>query len=95
MADRFEYYFCSCCEAKKYSLSNPDKVGHYMGQVNTSDPTAESHFIIAYSIKDSNITNPRENMSWRCFCIKIKGAFPRNETVFRRGVGKNKYSCFS
>lgn len=34
-----------------------------MGQVNTSDPTAESNFIIAYSIKDSNITNPRENMS--------------------------------
>lgn len=58
-----EYYFCSCCEISKYYLLNPDKLGHYLGQVNAQDPSAENNSIIAYSIKNSNITNPRENMS--------------------------------
>lgn len=82
-ADSPKYYFCSHCKTNKYSLLNPGKVGHDMGGVNAWDPCAESNFTIAYVIKNSNVTNPRENTSRKRLGIKITGAFPRNIATLR------------
>lgn len=95
MAQRFEYHFCSCCEIYKYFLSNPDKLGHCLGGLNAQAHSAENNFIIADGIKNSNITNPRENVHWKCLCITIKGVFPGNERAFRRREERKQILLFS